>query len=33
MSEVVNQTSNESKSLTYDAIKIGLASLEKIREW
>jgi len=33
MSEVVNQTNNEVKSLTYDAIKIGLASPEKIREW
>ena len=33
MSEVVNQANQESKELTYDAIKIGLASPEKIREW
>ena len=33
MSEVVNQTKQESQELTYDAIKIGLASPEKIREW
>ena len=33
MSEVVNQTNQESQELTFDAIKIGLASPEKIREW
>ena len=33
MSETINNTADTYQPMTFDAIKIGLASPEKIREW